>query len=72
VKFVVCSEEDYLWSRKLIEERRLAERCEVLLSPSHGVVDPQDLVAWMLRDKLPARLNLQIHKYIWPADTRGV
>ena len=72
VKFVVCSEEDYLWSRKLIEERRLAERCEVLLSPSHGVVDPKDLVAWMLRDKLPARLNLQIHKYIWPADTRGV
>jgi 7-carboxy-7-deazaguanine synthase len=44
----------------------------VLLSPSFDVLDPRALVGWMLRDKLPARLNLQIHKMIWPPETRGV
>jgi 7-carboxy-7-deazaguanine synthase len=72
VKFVVCSEDDYRWSRDLVRERQLAERCTVLLSPSFGVVEPRDLVAWMLRDRLPARLNLQLHKYVWPPETRGV
>jgi 7-carboxy-7-deazaguanine synthase len=72
VKLVVCSEADYEWARDLIIERRLAERCQVLLSPSFGVVDPRALVGWMLRDKIPARLNLQIHKMIWPPESRGV
>ena len=72
VKFVICSEEDYRWSADIIRGRALSERTEVLLSPAHGQVDPKDLVAWMLRDGLGARLNLQLHKYIWPADTRGV
>jgi 7-carboxy-7-deazaguanine synthase len=72
VKFVVTSEDDYRWARQLIVERRLAERCHVLVSPSFGKIDPKDLVAWMLRDKLPARLNLQLHKYVWPPETRGV
>jgi 7-carboxy-7-deazaguanine synthase len=72
VKFVVTNEADYLWSRDVVREHRLAERCQILLSPSFGQVEPKDLVAWMLRDKLPARLNLQIHKYVWPPDTRGV
>lgn len=72
VKFVVTSEADYQWARALVVERRLGERCTVLMSPSFGQVEPKDLVAWMLRDKLPARLNLQIHKYVWPPETRGV
>ncbi len=72
VKFVVTSEADYEWSRELIREKRLDARCHVLVSPSFGQVQPKDLVAWMLRDKLPARLNLQIHKYVWPPDERGV
>ncbi len=72
VKFVVTSEADYVWSRELIREKRLDARCQVLLSPSFGRVDAKELVAWMLRDKLPARLNLQIHKYVWPPDERGV
>lgn len=72
VKLVVTSEADYAWARELILERRLAERCQVLISPAFGEVDPKDLVAWMLRDRLPARLNLQLHKYIWPPDARGV
>ncbi len=72
VKFVLTSEDDYHWARQIIVERRLAERCTVLLSPSFGKLEPRELVAWMLRDKLPARLNLQIHKYVWPPDQRGV
>jgi 7-carboxy-7-deazaguanine synthase len=72
VKFVLCDESDYRWAAELIRTRGLAERTEVLLSPVHGRLEPQALVGWMLRDKLPARLNLQLHKYIWPADARGV
>ena len=72
VKFVVCNEADYQWAAGVIRERRLGARTEVLLSPAHGQVDPQRLVEWMLRDRLPARLNLQLHKYVWGADVKGV
>ena len=72
VKFVVCDEADFVWARDLIAERGLGGRCNVLLSPSFGQVEPSTLVTWMLRDKVPARLNLQIHKYVWPPETRGV
>src|SRR5262245_44160731 len=72
VKFVVTNEEDYRWAADVIRSRRLAERTEVLLSPSHGEMDPRLLVSWMLRDRLPGRLSLQIHKYIWSPETRGV
>jgi 7-carboxy-7-deazaguanine synthase len=72
VKFVICDEADYRWAADIIRERALSTRTEVLLSPAHGQVDPKDLVSWMLRDALPARLNLQLHKYIWSAEARGV
>lgn len=72
VKFVITSEEDYAWSLGVIREHRLEGRCEVLLSPAFGQLEPRDLVAWMLRDRVAARLNLQIHKIIWPPDQRGV
>jgi 7-carboxy-7-deazaguanine synthase len=72
VKFVVRDEADYRWAADVIRSRGLAGRTEVLLSPVHGVLDPQRLVAWMLRDRLPARLNLQLHKYVWSPDARGV
>lgn len=72
VKFVVCDEADYQWARSVIADYRLAGRCHVLLSPSFGQLEPKRLVDWMLRDKVPARLNLQIHKYVWPPEQRGV
>lgn len=72
VKFVICDEADYRWSVDIIRSRALSGRTEVLLSPAHGQVAAQDLVAWMLRDGVVARLNLQLHKYIWAPDTRGV
>ena len=72
IKFVVTDERDYRWAADAIRERGLASRAEVLLSPVHGRLDPRELVGWMLRDRLPARLNLQLHKYIWGADAQGV
>ncbi len=71
-KFVVADEGDYLWAREIIRKHDLGSRTEVLLSPVHGRLDPQDLVAWMLRDRLPARLNLQLHKYVWDPEARRV
>ena len=65
VKFVVCDRADYDWARALIDERAIAARCEVLLSPSHGQVDPRELAEWMLEDRSPARLQVQLHKLLW-------
>lgn len=72
VKFVLTSEADYRWAAEVVRSRKLDQRTEVLMSPSHGALDPQELVAWMLRDRLRVRLNLQLHKYIWSPDARGV
>jgi 7-carboxy-7-deazaguanine synthase len=71
-KFVITSVADYDWSKQIIDQHRLPDRTTVLLSPSFGELEPKDLVAWMLRDKMRARLNLQVHKHIWPPDMRGV
>jgi len=71
-KFVVADEGDYRWACEVIREHHLGGRTEVLLSPVHGRLDPKNLVTWMLRDRLPARLNLQLHKYVWDAEARGV
>jgi 7-carboxy-7-deazaguanine synthase len=72
VKFVVADEADYLWARDLIRARRLGERCPVHLAPVHGGLQPAALAGWLLRDRLPARLQLQLHKLLWPAAERGV
>ena len=72
VKFVLGNESDYDWAKSFIADTGLSEKTQVLLAPVHGQVDPKDLVAWMLRDRLNARLNLQLHKYIWGADAQGV
>ena len=66
IKFVVCDRADYEWARMQIDTQRLTERVdEVLLSPSHGVVDPAELAAWILEDRLDVRMQLQMHKYLW-------
>ncbi len=73
VKFVVADRTDYEYAREVVERYRLPARCAaVLFSPVHGVLDPRELAAWMLEDRLPVRLQLQIHKYIWGATARGV
>jgi len=73
VKFVVQDRADYEFARDVIARHDLASRAAaVLMSPVHGVLDPKTLSEWMLADRLPARLQLQIHKYIWSPMTRGV
>ncbi len=72
VKFVLTGREDYVWARETIRRLKLPTAVPLLLSPAHGVLDPADLAEWMKQDHLEARLHLQIHKYIWGADRRGV
>ena len=73
VKFVIRDRRDYEFARDVIGRHALASRCAaVLLSPVHDVLTPSDLAAWLLEDRLTARLQLQTHKYIWGADVRGV
>jgi 7-carboxy-7-deazaguanine synthase len=72
VKFVLCGEADYAWAVDQVRRLNLASRTEVLFSPVHGTLDPKALVAWVVRDRLPVRVNLQLHKYIWGAEVRGV
>jgi 7-carboxy-7-deazaguanine synthase len=72
VKFVIQDRGDYEWSRTVVVERRLQERATVLFSPVHGVLAPGDLAAWVLADGLPVRVQVQLHKYLWPGVERGV
>jgi 7-carboxy-7-deazaguanine synthase len=73
VKFVLCDQDDYEWAKAFIAKYALSERvAAVHLSPIHPGLDPKELASWMIADSVPARLNLQLHKYIWGVDTRGV
>jgi len=71
-KFVICSEKDFDWSVAFVNEYRLNEKYTVLFSPSHAVISPKWLAEKILQTNLNVRLQLQLHKYIWSADTRGV
>jgi 7-carboxy-7-deazaguanine synthase len=73
VKFVIADRADYEFAREVVAREGLVERCgAVLFSPVHGVLDPKELAAWVLADRLPVRVQLQVHKYIWSPETRGV
>ncbi len=65
IKFVICSEQDYTWSKKQVQERKLDARCEILFSPSHQQLEPAQLADWLLRDQLPVRFQMQLHKVLW-------
>lgn len=73
VKFVLSDENDYRFAMEKIAQYHLAEQTpNLLFSPVYGALAGADLVQWMLRDHAPARLNLQIHKYIWDPNREGV
>ena len=72
LKFVVADRADYEWARRVIEERSLAGRCPIHVSPVWGAVDLAALASWILEDRLPVRYALQLHKQIWGAEARGV
>ncbi len=65
LKFVICSREDYEWSRAFLTEHGLAERCRILFSPSYNQLSPTALADWILADRLPVRFQLQLHKVLW-------
>lgn len=70
IKCVLATREDYEWARHCVIERKLAEICPVLFSPVQGQLEPVQLVAWILQDRLPVRFQLQLHKILW-GDERG-
>ncbi len=73
VKFVIADENDYEYSKDIIKKYDLSSKCRnVLLSPAFNILDASQLVGWILRDGLDVRLNLQIHKFIWDPNAKGV
>lgn len=73
LKFVIKDRADYEFARDVVARHDLLARCAaVLFSPVHGVLEAKQLAEWILADRLPVRLQLQAHKYIWAPDTRGV
>ena len=72
VKFVIKDRSDYEWAREVLHRYELPVRCTVLMSPVFGEVEVRHLAEWILADKLPVRFQLQMHKYIWAPDMRGV
>jgi 7-carboxy-7-deazaguanine synthase len=73
VKFVIADRCDFEWACGVINSHRLAPRVNaVLMSPAFGQLEPATLASWILNERLPVRMQLQMHKHIWPPDTRGV
>jgi 7-carboxy-7-deazaguanine synthase len=65
VKFVLCDQADYAWAKQVLAERGLADKCAVLFSPVYGRLDATALADWILRDRLPVRMQVQLHKILW-------
>jgi 7-carboxy-7-deazaguanine synthase len=65
IKFVICDETDYRWAREQLVERRLHTLCPVLFSPSYRDLPAAQLAEWILRDRLPVRMQIQLHKALW-------
>jgi 7-carboxy-7-deazaguanine synthase len=71
-KFVLQDRSDYEWAIRIVDRFQLTNRCAVLFSPVFGALDPRQLAEWLLADRLPIRLQLQLHKHIWAPNMRGV
>ena len=65
LKFVICSREDYDWSKAFLREHELTARCQILFSPSYNQLSPTQLADWILADRLPVRFQMQLHKVLW-------
>lgn len=72
VKFVISNREDYDWSKKIITEYSLTEKCSILFSNVYSVLEPIQLAEWILKDNLNVRFQIQLHKYIWDPAKKGV
>jgi len=71
VKFVVSDRRDFLWALEVISDHALCGRLPLLISPVSGLVPAPEAAAWILESRLPLRLNLQLHKYLWGPEARG-
>ena len=65
VKFVLCDRADYDWARQIMADYGIAQKCSVLFSPVHGSLDAAKLAEWILADRLPVRMQMQLHKILW-------
>lgn len=65
VKFVLCSRADYEWAKELLATHHITDKCPVIFSPVYGQVNPTELAEWVLADKLPVRMQVQLHKVLW-------
>lgn len=65
IKFVLCDEADYEWAKKVLQEHQLEQCCDVLFSPAQGQLSARDVAEWILRDHLPVRMQVQLHKLLW-------
>ncbi len=72
IKFVLADRADYEWTKQILQQYSLSDRCTVLLSPVYGTLNNRELAEWMLHDNMKATYQLQLHKYIWNPTTRGV
>lgn len=72
VKFVIKDRADYEWATGILKAHALDKRCTVLFGPVFGELDPRQLAEWILADQLPVRFQMQLHKYIWDPNMRGV
>jgi 7-carboxy-7-deazaguanine synthase len=72
IKFVLTNQADYVWAKHVIHEKLQQTPATILLSPCWGALNPEDLCAWILRDKLAVRMQIQMHKVIWGAEKTGV
>ena len=72
LKFVLAGRQDYLWAVEQIERHKLAERSTLLFSAVHGELDPGTMARWVLEDGLPVRVQIQMHKSLWPGEQRGI
>lgn len=65
VKFVLCSRADYEWAKEILNKHNITDKCPVLFSPVYSQVNPTELAEWVLADKLPVRMQVQLHKILW-------
>jgi 7-carboxy-7-deazaguanine synthase len=72
LKFVITGRKDFEWSRNFVNEHSLTGKCTLLFSPAFGMLHPRELSRWIIEERLEVRLNLQLHKYIYGPDVRGV
>jgi 7-carboxy-7-deazaguanine synthase len=72
VKFVISDRADYDWAVSIVQRHHLTSRCTVLFGPVFGKLEPRQLAEWILTDRLQVRFQMQLHKYVWHPDMRGV